>query len=165
MWRYKGDREDNMPAVKYSHSYDNIVPNENVRPKRTYQTSPAKKSSVKVNKKVKNVAKNKKTALNFALLSLCGVFTIIFIAIYSVVALSETKLTNLHSQIHELNYENIELENKLEKIKSYYSVDTKVASNNVFEKAKNVLELNHLDAKQVYHAKPNNNHLNTITGF
>ena len=53
----------------------------------------------------------------------------------------------------------------MENIKSFYSVDTKVASSTTFEKAKKVLELNHLDAKEVYHALPNKNHLNTVTGF
>ena len=155
-----------MPAVKYSHNtYENIVPKDNVQKKHKYQTVPVKKTTSNIKKNAKISVQQRITMLNFALLSACGIFTIAFIAIYSIVALSETKIANLHSKIHELNYENIELENKLENIKSYYSVDNKVASTAVFEKAKNVLELNHLDAKEVYHAKPNNNHLNTITGF
>ena len=103
--------------------------------------------------------------LNFALLSACGIFTIAFIAIYSIVALSETKIANLHSKIHELNYENIELENKLENVKSFYSVDTKVSNSADFEKAKNVLELNHVNVKTKEHYTPKNKNLNTVTGF
>ena len=76
-----------------------------------------------------------------------------------------TKLANLHTKISELNYENIELENKLENVKSYYSVDTKVSNTADFEKAKNVLEVNHVGIETTEHKKTKNSNLNTVTGF
>ena len=112
-----------------------------------------------------NHHKEKVTKLNFTLLSFAGILTIVFIGIYSVVALSEAKLANLHSKISELNYENTDLENKLENVKSFYSVDNKVSSSDVFEKAKNVLEVNRVDAKMLPHTQPKTNNLNTVTGF
>ena len=152
-----------MPAVKYSQTYtQEFTPKPQKNP---YKTSPIKKEVIKVNVKAqKSVAKNP-VALNFALLSIGAFLAICFIGVYSIVALSETKLANLHTKISDLNYENIELENKLENVKSYYSVDTKVSNSADFEKAKNVLELNHVNIQEKEHYTPKNNNLNTVTGF
>ena len=95
-----------MPAVKYSHNYADI--NEQKIPKKSNKvTSPAKKK--RPVQKTKTSAKNKVDKLNFVLVSTSCIFAIAFTAVYSIVALSETKLSNLHSQISELNYENIAL--------------------------------------------------------
>ena len=150
-----------MPAVKYSHNYEEILEQE--LPKSTYHSVPIKKEQQE--KKAKPSAKNKVDAINFGLLSASCVLAIAFTSIYSIVALSETKLSNLHAQISELNYENIELENKLENVKSYYSVDTKVSSTADFDKAQNVLEVNHVNAKATPHITPKSSNLNTVTGF
>jgi len=151
-----------MPAVKYSHNYTPIQEQE-IPSKGRYQSVPIKKEHE--NKNVKKAPKNKIAALNFALISIGCVLTVVFTVIYSIVALSETKLSNLHAQISELNYENIELENKLENVKSYYSVDTKVSSTADFDKAKNVIEVNHVNTKMKPHTEPKTSNLNTVTGF
>ncbi len=152
-----------MPAVKYSHNYEQQ--SQPQHKKSEYTSFPIKKDSEKKYTHNKKSAKQINTAINFALLTFGGILTLFFIAIYSVVALSETKLANLHAKISELNYENIELENKLENVKSYYSVDNKVAATTDFDKAKNVLEVNRVDAKTTPHIEPKTNHLNTVTGF
>ena len=151
-----------MPAVKYSEQYIEIKPRTQ---KSSFKTSPIKKERTISKVPAKKVVANNPTALNFALLAVGAFFAICFIAIYSVVALSETKLANLHTQISELNYENIELENKLENIKSFHSVDSKVSNSADLEKAKNVLELNQVNVKAKEHYVPKNTSLNTVTGF
>ena len=151
-----------MPAVKYD--YDNAA--QQVQPIHKtgrYKSVPLREVEKPAKGQKKAIDKN--MALNVALLSLSVVLAVIFVCVYSVVAVSETKLANLHSQISDLNYENIELENKLENVKSYYSVDTKVSSTSSFEKAKNVLEVDRLDAKTIRHSEPKGNNLNTVTGF
>ena len=153
-----------MPALKYTQSYI-AEPASTPRKQSSYKTSPIKKASTKTKIEPQKAIANNPTALNFALLALGTFFTICFIAVYSIVALSETKLANLHTKISDLNYENIELENKLENVKSYYSVDNKISNSADFEKAKNVLELNHVDVKIKPHHKPKNSNLNTVTGF
>ena len=152
-----------MPAVKYSHNYEEQIQPQ--RKKNTYHSVPIKKESknAKVNKN-KNVSQIN-TIINFTLLSVGGLLMFAFIGIYSIVAISETKLTNIHTQISELNYENIELENKLENVKSYYSVDNKVSASTDFDKAKNVIEVNKVDVKTPPHIAPKNDALNTVTGF
>ena len=152
-----------MPAVKYSQSYTNTEYKEEA--KSSFKTLPIKKNTTKPIPSKKQLNSSNSTKLNFALLTVGAFFTICFIAIYSIVALSETKLANLHTKISELNYENIELENKLENVKSYYSVDTKVSNTADFEKAKNVLEVNHVGIKTTEHKKTKNSNLNTVTGF
>lgn len=150
-----------MPALKYDYNIEEQVKK---APKKTrYKSVPIapKKSQ---NRKPKT-QQEKILALNFVLLCFGAVIAIVFVTVYSAVAISETRLANLHSQISELNYENIDLENKLENVKSYYSVDTKVSSNASFEKAKNVIEVEQIDAKAVEHQEPKGSNLNTVTGF
>ena len=149
-----------MPAVKYSHNYTSLDDLQNVQ---SYQTSPIKKE--KSEKKQKKKAKDIGLTINYAMLGVCSVLTVAFVSVYTIVSLDETKLANLHSKISEKNYENIELENKLENVKSYYSIDTKVSSTADFDKAKNVLEVNHMNTKQVQHNEPVVNNLSTVTGF
>ena len=149
-----------MPAVKYSHNYTSL---EDLQNQKAYQTSPIKKEQS--NKKQKQKAKDIGLAINYAMLGVCSVLTVAFVSVYTIVSLSETKLANLHNKISEKNYENIELENKLENVKSYYSIDTKVSSTADFDKAKNVLEVSHMNTKQVQHNEPVVNDLSTVTGF
>ena len=151
-----------MPAYKYSHNYD-IEEQAQIMPKKkTFK--PAIKP-VKNKKPIKVTQQDKVVVLNFTLLLVGCFMTFVFVGIYSMVALSETRLSELHSQISNLNYENIDLENKLENIKSYNSVDTKVTSTATFDKAKNVIEVDKVDAKVIEHSEPKANNLNTVTGF
>ena len=152
-----------MPAVKYSHNYEEQIQPQ--RKKNTYQSVPIKKELKNTKTHERKDVHQINTIINFTLLSIGGILTLAFIGIYSIVAISETNLANLHTQISELNYENIELENKLENVKSYYSVDTKVSASTDFDKAKNVIEVNKVDAKTPPHIAPKNDALNTVTGF
>ena len=149
-----------MPALKYNYNIEEQI--KTLPKKAKYKTVPIKKERVA---KAPKTAQEKVLILNYALVCLGGVVAVVFIAIYSLVAVSETKLANLHSEISDLNYENIDLENKLENVKSYYSVDTKVSSNASFEKAKNVIEVEQVNAKTVQHQEHQGSSLNTVTGF
>lgn len=154
-----------MPAIKYSEDYKYAAePQKELKRKSSYKTVPIKKVNLTTTKKTKKNVEAKRNLINFTLVALTGVLTILFIAIYSVVALCETKVAALHSRISDLNYENTDLENKLENVKSFYSVDNKVSSTSDFEKAKKVIEVNRVDAKILPHELPKNN-LNTVTGF
>ncbi|MCR4881431.1 MAG: hypothetical protein K6A44_05705 [bacterium] len=151
-----------MPAVKYNYNVEEQVQD---LPKRAkYKTAPNRDNNQQV-RRVPKTTQEKVLAFDFALVCLGAVVAFVFIVIYSFVATSETRLANLHSEISNLNYENIDLENKLENVKSYYSVDTKVSSNASFEKAKNVIEVEQIDAKTVEHQEPKGSNLNTVTGF
>lgn len=151
-----------MPALKYAQQEIQEI-------QESYVTSPIKREVTKVKKEQRKPHKTREQLvlmLNTTFLILIGVFSVGFLIIYSLVAVKEDKLASLHSKINELNYENIELENKLENVKSYYSVDNKVAESNTLDKAKKVIEIDTLNQKEVIHHHPNlNNNLNTATGF
>lgn len=151
-----------MPALKYDYNIEEQA--QNLPKKAGYKSVPIKDDRERKSVSQRS-SKEKVLALNFALVCLGGAIAIVFIAVYSLVAVSETRLANLHSHISDLNYENIDLENKLENVKSYYSVDTKVSSNASFEKAKNVIEVEQVDAKMVPHQEHEGSNLNTVTGF
>ena len=152
-----------MPVLKYNYTIEEQV--KDLPKKAKYKTVPISDNKTRPETLSKKSSQEKILALNYALVCLGGVIALAFIGIYSLVALSETRLANLHSEISDLNYENIDLENKLENVKSYYSVDTKVSSNASFEKAKNVIEVEQVSAKTIQHEVPKGSNLNTVTGF
>ncbi len=150
-----------MPAIKYNYIEEQI---QELPKKAKYKSLPTHDKKQKV-KRVPKTAQEKLIALNVVFVVLGAIVTCAFIAVYSLVAVSEAQLAQLHSEISDLNYDNIDLENKLENVKSYYSVDTKVSSNASFEKAKNVIEVEQVDAKTIQHQEPRGTNLNTVTGF
>ena len=46
-----------------------------------------------------------------------------------------------------MNYENIELENKLENVKSFYSVDDKIAKTNLLNNPEKIIEVEKVDTQ------------------
>ncbi len=61
---------------------------------------------------------------------------------YSGVVNQEGRISSLHKSIDTLNYENIELQNEVDYLKSFYNIDKKVASSNILQEARKVLEIN-----------------------
>lgn len=76
--------------------------------------------------------------------SLCGllIFAILsaIISYYFVIA-NEVTLHKLNRQIISLNDENFELQNRLDKLKSFNNVDSKIKQSNILQKAENVIEV------------------------
>lgn len=128
-----------MPALKYSYDYNQKV----AQP--TKKEPAREQAPIKVNV-IKDNSKSRTAKLNRFLGMSLGVMVIFSMLSYSIVVAQEYKISNLHSNISELNYENIELENKLEQIKSYYSVNQKVAAAKTLDKAQSVLEVNQTDS-------------------
>ncbi|MDD3594703.1 MAG: hypothetical protein PHX18_08780 [Candidatus Gastranaerophilales bacterium] len=144
-----------MPALKYVHHEFDIK-------------HEVKKTSERINdaaSKANDIAHKKATRLNMVLLSGISISAVAFLCVYSLVSLSENRLANLYTHISELNYENIELENKLENIKSFYSVENKVAANTTFDKAKKVIEVEMRDVKEKERVTFKNSSFNSAIGF
>ncbi len=76
--------------------------------------------------------------------SLCGLLMaailVTFVSYYFVMS-SELTLNTLNRQIISLNDENAELQNNLDRLKSFSNVDTKMLENNLLQKAENVIEV------------------------
>ena len=77
--------------------------------------------------------------------TLCGLLGILVIATfvsYYFAMSSELTLNTLSRQITTLNDENSELQNNLDRLKSFNNVDTKMIQHNLLQKAEKVLEVN-----------------------
>ncbi len=76
--------------------------------------------------------------------SLCGLLFMVvmttFVSYYFVMC-NELTLNTLNRQIVALNEENSELQNNLDRLKSFHNVDDKMAQNNLLHKAENVMEV------------------------
>ena len=76
--------------------------------------------------------------------SLCSllVLTILttFVSYYFVMC-SELTLNKLKDQIRVLNDENFELQNNIDKQKSFHNIDKKMLQQNILQKADNVMEI------------------------
>lgn len=60
---------------------------------------------------------------------------------YLGVVAKEHKIKDLHSVTNKINYENIELQNKVDYLKSFYSIDNKVQKIDFLKKADKVMEV------------------------
>lgn len=76
--------------------------------------------------------------------SLCGLLIMAILATfisYYFVMCNELTLNTLNRQIIALNDENAELQNNLDRLKSFNNVDTKMMQFNLLQKAENVIEV------------------------
>lgn len=77
---------------------------------------------------------------NFLYGILC--FLVLFCLVcYYFVSCKEVQLNQISRETLELNYENDELQNKVDSLQSYYNIDKAVSKTNILERAKHVVEL------------------------
>lgn len=79
--------------------------------------------------------------LNAVLFCILGVFVFVCLFSYYFVTMSEIKLNAIQKDTLAINYENEELQNKLDNLQSYYRVDETVAKTNILHKAQKTIEL------------------------
>lgn len=75
---------------------------------------------------------------------LCGIlgFLVLFCMIcYYFVSCKEVQLNKISRETLELNYENEELQNKVDTLQSYYNIDKAVSKTNILERAQHVVEV------------------------
>ena len=80
--------------------------------------------------------------INITLCVLLGIFVAVAFVSYYFAMNSELTLNTLSRQITTLNDENSELQNNLDRLKSFNNVDTKIMQQNLLQKAEMVLEVN-----------------------
>lgn len=80
--------------------------------------------------------------INTTLCGLLGILVIAAFVSYYFAMSSELNLNTLSRQITTLNDENSELQNNLDRLKSFNNVDTKMMQQNLLQKAEKVLEVN-----------------------
>lgn len=77
------------------------------------------------------------------------IFLISFCLIcYYFVSCKEVQLNKISRETLELNYENDELQNKVDSLQSYHNIDKAVSKANILERAKQVLEIDAIDLSE-----------------
>jgi len=79
--------------------------------------------------------------INFILAIALTVVVFLSMISYLGVISKENKIKNFHALTHKLNYENIELQNKVDYLKSFYAIDGKVQKIDFLKKADKVMEV------------------------
>lgn len=79
--------------------------------------------------------------INTTLTILLGIFIMLTAVSYYFATANEMVLNNLSRQTTVLNDENADLQNKLDKLKSFNNVDMTVSKSNMLKKAQQVIEI------------------------
>lgn len=76
---------------------------------------------------------------------------------YYFVSCKEVQLNKISRETLELNYENDELQNKLDGLQSYYNIDKAISKANILERAQNVVEVSAINMPDLSKNKNNKN--------
>ena len=79
--------------------------------------------------------------VNSFLCALLGFLVLVCLVSYYFVTMGEVKLNQIRKETLALNYENEDLQNKLDNLQSFYNVDMAVARSNMLQRATKVVEL------------------------
>ena len=83
--------------------------------------------------------------VNSFLYGLLGLLVLFCLVCYYFVSCKEVQLNQISRETLELNYENEDLQNKLDSLQSYYNIDKAVSKTNILERAKHVVEVDAAD--------------------
>ena len=79
--------------------------------------------------------------INNFLYFILGFLVLFCLVCYYFVSCKEVQLNQISRETLELNYENEELQNKVDSLQSYYNIDKAVSKTNILERAKQVVEV------------------------
>ena len=79
--------------------------------------------------------------INSFLYFILGFLVLFCLVCYYFVSCKEVQLNQISRETLELNYENEDLQNKVDSLQSYYNVDRAVSKTNILERAKQVVEV------------------------
>ncbi len=94
--------------------------------------------------------------VNHFLYGILGFLVLFCFVCYYFVSCKEVQLNKISRETLELNYENEDLQNKVDSLQSYYNIDKAVSSANILERAKRVVEVNAIDVPKVNFSKKQN---------
>ena len=97
--------------------------------------------------------------INKTLCILLAISVLISFASYYFVLTTESKLNDLSKQTVQLNDENTELQNKLDKLKSFKNVDATMQKNKMLQKADMVIETPEISINVKQHSTPKTNNV------
>jgi hypothetical protein len=91
--------------------------------------------------------------------------TIASIVSYSMVAARENTLAKIHSKTNDINFENIELQNKVDYARSFYNINNKVAGVNFLKKPDAVMEVKGSTVSPVVVEKKDKVDVKPVSGY
>ena len=68
-------------------------------------------------------------------------FVVLSMATYTAVVSRESIVKDIHNKTNKIYYENIDLQNSVDNLKSFYAIDNKVSKINFLKKADRVIEV------------------------
>lgn len=83
--------------------------------------------------------------VNNFLYCVLGLLVVCCFVFYYFVSCKEVQLNQISRETLEINYENDELQNKLDSLQSYYNIDKAVSKANILERATKVVEVDAID--------------------
>lgn len=89
------------------------------------------------------------TRVNNCLYIVLGVLVLFCLICYYFVSCKEVQLNRISRETLELNYENDELQYKVDSLQSYYNIDKAVSKSNILERAKKVVEVDAINLPSV----------------
>ena len=92
--------------------------------------------------------------------ALLGFLVMVCLVSYYFVTMGEVSLNQIRKETLALNYENEDLQNKLDNLQSYYNVDMAVAKSNILQRATKVVELSAAQIPNVNFENRDNNQKN-----
>lgn len=84
---------------------------------------------------------------------------------YFSVTARESRIKELHASTNQLNYENIELQNKVDSLKSFYVLDTKVQKIDFLKKPDKVMEVNETANTRTVRDREDFKNIIPVTGY
>ncbi|GEM_PF-4531364 len=118
-------------------------------------------SSYKINHKELRIFKLNKF-MSFCLL----IFVVLSMASYIIVISKEAVIKDIHTKTTGLFYENIDLQNKVDNLKSFYTIDNQVSKVNFLQKADKIIEVNNVKKPaKIKHIFNKNNTKQVPAGF
>ena len=104
--------------------------------------------------------------VNNILYIVLGVLILFCLVCYYFVSCKEVQLNQISRTTLELNFENDELQNKVDSLQSYYNIDKAVSKTNILERAQKVVEVNAIDLPKVNFKKTlENKNQSIIVGY
>jgi len=155
-----GNRPINGDGIKFSMP-ENVFNNEreNYRSKKqTYAKAPQRRKNPVISGyfvKEKSYKEIIISRINTALCCILGVLVTVSLISYYFVVIKEIKMRKLSKETIALNYDNADMQNKLDNLQSFSNVDFEVSKSNTLTRAKQVIELSAANVPSVSYEKTN----------
>jgi len=103
--------------------------------------------------------------VNIMLAFCLAVAVVLSMVSYLAVIAKENRIKDLHTSTNKINYENIELQNKVDYLKSFYTIDDKVQKIDFLKKADKVMEVSKKSRAPLYYENKEFFDVTSVSGF